>query len=199
MVAILAVVAVGACGYLAFTLFGVGTSWVGQRTPEAKPSEKERGTLDQEYALIGDPFAPEFFLQKQAEAKEEAAKLAAANSAASDSSAIPAGLSTPPMPLPGNLNLQATAAALRPSEPAEIAGESRESKQESRIEVRLSAVVTAVKTVAFLSVSNQETRAYQVGDVIAAGWRVLHISDSAVEIGEGRRRKMLAVGQEVSL
>ncbi len=198
-VGLLTVVAVGAIGFLGYSLLGLGG---GTFSPKAAlPAVDNEASREQTsgFRLASDPFNHPELVRKKQEAQSASKTLAMGNAPQNVAAGSFPKPWAPPVPLPGSLNLDPDKPAEPPLKPAEIAGNTRPKIEENRIPVRLSAVVNVERAVAFLSVSGQESRSYSVGDRLAPGWRIVAIDDSGVLIVGKKDVVRLTVGQEATL
>ena len=196
-ITVLSLVAIGAVGYLGFTLFGGGSKVIGQMAASTERQEESGGTPVLSGELLREPFShPKLAgsLKLQSQLQKKADK---------ESQATPPKDPAPDA-LPGALAGAAGYAPVQPKvesneKPAENAGPDRKSIEVKGPHLALTAIVKVERPMAFLSVNGGETRAFREGVLIAPGLRLISITEGSVKLRTPLKTVELRIGQEIDV
>lgn len=196
-VIVLSVVAVGAVGYLMVSLLGAGRR-AGSPSPTSSAQEESREpSHSAPLELLRDPFSHPTLIASARDVRTQTPP----PEPAAEPATMPGAA---PLPIGSGMTFGSVGpVSVRPEpssdDPAESAGPDRKLEVAKGPRIALSAIVKVDRPMAFLSIEGSESRAFQVGALIAPGVRLVDIQAGLITLRFRGKSTNLKVGEEAAL
>lgn len=197
-VAVLSVVAVGAIGFLGYTLFGGGKPSKPMRLVREAEAETPGGTADKLPAeMVGDPF----FHPKLVKLEEEASTKPVEHPAGQTEPSKSASPNVPRLPpMQGTLPVSPFGVryTVAPPQPAEDTGTNRK-EERAGLRIALTAIVKVDQSMALLSLGGKDTQTFRVGQTLGEDIRLVAIGEDSITVATKGGKRRIRIGEEAEL